>query len=265
MTELSSLFRIDDDVAVVTGGASGIGEATAHVLVEAGAAVVIGDIDEEGGALVAKQLREEGGQAISMRADTSKRADVEALVDRAVAEFGRLDVMCNIAGIGHTGPFIDIADDELERLLAVNVKGVVYGCQAAIRAMADHGGGVIVNVSSTAIDVPGAGMSLYGMTKAAVAYLSQVLGEEAGRQGIRVNAIAPGATPTNFARHRYADGQIDVEQEKELAEMVAALTPLGFLGQALDQALLILYLASPAGRWANGNIWRLNGGQSRVW
>lgn len=265
MSDPSSPFRLDNQVAVVTGGASGIGEATALVLSQAGAAVAIGDIDQEGAAVVAKQINEDGGRAISIRADTSKRADVDALVDRAVSEFGQLDIMCNIAGVGYSRPFMDVSDDDLERLLAVNLKGVVYGCQAAIRAMSGRGSGAIVNVASTAIDAPLAGMSLYGMTKSAVAYLSQVLGEEAGREGIRVNAIAPGSTPTNFAKHRYPDGQIDTDQEKELTEMMTAMTPLGFLGEAHDQALLILYLVSPAARWANGNIWRVNGGQSRVW
>src|SRR3990170_1043083 len=117
MTDPISLFRVDNQVAVVTGGASGIGEATAQVLSQAGAAVVVGDIDEEGAALVAKQIREDGGRAISMRADTSKRPDVDALVDRAVSDFGGLDIMCNIAGVGHTSPFSDVTDDELDRLL----------------------------------------------------------------------------------------------------------------------------------------------------
>jgi 3-oxoacyl-[acyl-carrier protein] reductase len=103
------------------------------------------------------------------------------------------------------------------------------------------------------------------MTKAGVAYLSQVLGIEAAANGIRVNAIAPGSTPTNFGRFRYSDGKVDTEAEAQMMTNMEALTPLGFLGEAMDQALLILYLASPAARWATGNIWRVNGGQARPW
>ena len=107
--------------------------------------------------------------------------------------------------------------------------------------------------------------ALYGMTKSGVAYLSQVLGVEAGAHGIRVNAIAPGSTPTNFGNFRYEGGKVIAEQEQEFQERMKALTPIGFLGEAIDQAMIILYLVSPAGRWANGNIWRVNGGQSRPW
>src|SRR5437660_12321859 len=104
MIDVPSYFRLDDQVAVVTGGASGIGESTAQVLASAGAAVVVGDIDEEGAARTAKQITAGGGRATAVRCDTSRRADVDALVERAVAEFGQLDVMANVAGVGYGRP-----------------------------------------------------------------------------------------------------------------------------------------------------------------
>jgi 3-oxoacyl-[acyl-carrier protein] reductase len=265
MVELSGYFRLDGQVAAVTGGASGIGDATAQVLASAGAAVVIGDIDEEGAQRTAKQIEADGGRAVALRTDTSRRADVDALVDRAVSQYGQLDVMCNVAGIGYAKPVSDITDDDFDRLVNINLKGVLLGCQAALRVMTPRGSGCIVNVSSTAIDCPYPNQALYGMTKAGVAYLTQVLGTEAAANGIRVNAIAPGSTPTNFGRFRYADGKVDAEAEAQMMTNMEALTPLGFLGEAMDQALLILYLASPAARWATGNIWRVNGGQARPW
>jgi 3-oxoacyl-[acyl-carrier protein] reductase len=265
MVELSGYFRLDGQVAAVTGGASGIGDATAQVLASAGAAVVIGDIDEEGAQRTAKQIEADGGRAVALRTDTSRRADVDALVDRAVSQYGQLDVMCNVAGIGYAKPVTDITDDDFDRLVNINLKGVLLGCQAALRVMTPRGSGCIVNVSSTAIDCPYPNQALYGMTKAGVAYLTQVLGTEAAANGIRVNAIAPGSTPTNFGRFRYADGKVDAEAEAQMMTNMEALTPLGFLGEAMDQALLILYLASPAARWATGNIWRVNGGQARPW
>src|SRR5579862_7722425 len=179
MVELSNSFRLDGQAAVITGGASGIGEATAQVLAAAGAAVVIGDVDEEGARRNAKQIEADGGRAVALRADTTKRGDVDALVDRAVADFGQLDVMCNIAGVGYNQPVADITEADFDRLVNINLKGVLFGCQAALRVMTPQGSGTIVNVSSTAIDCPFPGQGLYGMTKSAVAYLSMVLGVEA--------------------------------------------------------------------------------------
>jgi len=265
MVDVPELFRIDDQVAVVTGGASGIGEATAQVLAAAGAAVVVGDIDEEGASRTAKQIGADGGRAVAVRADTSRRADVDALVDRAVSEYGRLDVMCNVAGVGYAKPVADITDDDFDRLIGINLRGVLYGCQAALKMMTPRRSGSIVNVASTVIDSPFPGQALYGMTKSGVAFLSAVLAAEAGPHGIRVNCLAPGATPTNFAAYRYAGGKVDQEQEAAFQEGMRQMTPLGFLGDARDQAMMILFLVSPAARWVSGNIFRVNGGQSRPW
>jgi 3-oxoacyl-[acyl-carrier protein] reductase len=265
MVDVPSYFRLDDQVAVITGGASGIGESTAQVLSSAGAAVVVADLDEEGAARTAKQIVADGGRAISVGANTAKQAEVDAVVDRAVKEFGQLDIMCNVAGVGYAKPVVDITEADFDRVMGINLKGVLFGCQAALRQMIPRKTGAIVNVASTAIDTPAQTMGLYGMSKAGVAYLSQVLGVEASAHGIRVNCIAPGATPTNFASHRYEGGKIDPVKEQEFKDMMAKMTPLGFQGEAIDQALLILYLVSPAARWAAGNIWRVNGGSTRPW
>jgi 3-oxoacyl-[acyl-carrier protein] reductase len=263
--EISELFSLNDQVAVVTGGASGIGAATAEVLAGAGAAVVVGDIDVEGAERTAEKLVADGKRAVALRTDTTKRSDVDALVKLAVSEFGQLDIMANVAGVGHVKPVAEISEDEFDRLMAVNLKGVLFGCQAALEVMIPRKSGSIVNVASTVIDSPAPGQALYGMTKAGVAYLSRVLAAEAGPHGIRVNVLAPGATPTNFASHRYPGGKIDPEQEAVVQQSMSQLTPLGFLGDASDQANMILYLVSPAARWASGTIFRVNGGQSRPW
>lgn len=265
MIDPGSYFRLDDKVAVVTGGASGIGESTAEVLAAVGASVVIGDIDAEGATKTAERITSAGGRAVALRTDTSRRSDVDALVDLAVRQYGRLDVMANVAGVGHAKPVMELEEDEVDRLFAINLKGVLFGCQAAVRAMTGHGEGSIVNVASCAVDTPYPGQGLYGMTKSSVVFLTQVLAAEVGSLGIRVNAVAPGATPTNFASFRYDAGKIDPEVEAQVHERLRQMTPLGTLGEAVDQALLILYLASPAARWATGNIWRVNGGQSRPW
>src|SRR5262249_53472899 len=207
----------------------------------------------------------DGGRAVGVRTDTTIRSDVDALIDRAVAEYGRLDGVANVAGIGHAKPVAELTDADFERVMAVNLKGVLYGCQAALRIMVPQGSGSIVNVASTVIDTPAPNQALYGMTKSAVAFMSRVLAAEAGPSGIRVNVVAPGSTPTNFGSYRYADGRIDPEREAAVQEAMRQFTPLGFLGGAVDQAMMILFLMSPAARWASGTIWRVNGGQSRPW
>lgn len=263
--DVGSEFSLDGQVAVITGAASGIGAATAEVLAGAGAAVVLGDIDPEGLATTTETIVASGGRALGQRTDASSQGEVRALVQRAATEYGQVDIMANVAGVGYAKPVTETTEEDFDRLMAVNLKGVLFGCQAALEVMIPRRSGAIVNVASTVIDSPAPGQALYGMTKAGVTFLSQVLAAEAGPHGIRVNVLAPGATPTNFASHRYPDGKIDPEREAAVQAAMTQLTPLGFLGDATDQARGILYLVSPAARWVTGNIWRINGGQSRPW
>jgi 3-oxoacyl-[acyl-carrier protein] reductase len=264
---LEGAFRVDGQVAVVTGAASGIGEATALVLAQAGARVVAGDIDYEGASQTAKAISEAGGQAVAVAVDVRSKEQVDALADRAAEEFGQLDVMCNVAGVGNNAIVADVTEAELDRVIGVNLKGVFFGCQAALRHMAPRHSGNIVNVSSSGIDTPYPGLSVYGMTKSAIAFLSMTLAAEVGPLGIRVNAIAPGATESNFSRYRLLDehGNLDPEKKAAWDQLMAQSSPLGLIGEPVDQAMMILYLVSPAGRFATGNIFRVNGGTSRSW
>jgi len=262
MQDLKQAFGLEGRVAVVTGAASGIGCAVAEVLAAAGARVVAGDLDAAGAEATAAQICEAGGEAIAHPVDIAERAQVDALVARASEAWGGLDVLCNVAGIPGDGPLGDLCEDEFDRVVAINVKGTLFACQAATGAMAARGGGSIINVASAAIDLAVPNYGLYAMTKAAIAQLTQTLAVEVGGQGIRVNALAPGLTITNFTkRHmKNPDGSLDEPRFDGFVEAMRKSSPLGIVGEAVDQAWLVLYLASDASRFCTGQIWRANGG-----
>ena len=265
-SDVFSAFDLTGRTAVVTGAASGIGEATAVVLAAAGAAVVAGDIDGEGAQRTVDLITKGGGSATALRTDVTQRADVDALVDRGVSDFGRVDAVVNVAGIAMDGLIKDATEEQFDRVMAINAKGTLFGCQAALRVMSDQGSGSIINVSSTAIDTPAPKYGLYAMTKAAVAQLTMTLALEAGRYGIRVNTIAPGATITPFtARHaNNPDGTVNPEAYEMFVDAMRKISPLRLVGEAIDQAYLILFLASDAARFCTGQMWRANGGQAIV-
>jgi 3-oxoacyl-[acyl-carrier protein] reductase len=260
-------YRLDDRVAVVTGAASGIGASTCEVLAAAGATIVCGDVNADGLDTTLKLVSDVGGRAIAITTDVTVRSDVEQLVSTAVSEFGRIDAMCNIAGAMFPGLIEDLDDDTIDRGIDLNLKGVLYGTQYAVRAMKPFGVGSIVNVSSAAIDQPYAGIGVYAFTKAAVAMLTMTTALEVGEHGIRVNAIAPGATLTPFTTWRLhkPDGTLDQEAYDAFVEQSKEQSPLHVLGEPIDQALLIHYLVSDASRFATGNIFRVNGGQTMAW
>jgi 3-oxoacyl-[acyl-carrier protein] reductase len=260
--DIQEIFGLAGRVAVVTGGASGIGRSVAEVLASAGARVVLGDLDAAGAEAAAAAIREFGGEALAQAADVSQREQAQALVERAAAEWGGLDILCNVAGVPADGPLSELAEAEFDRVVAINVKGTLFACQAAARAMQSRGGGSIINVASGAIDLAVPNYGLYALTKAAVTQLTQTLAVELGPHGIRVNVLAPGVTLTNFTkRHlKNADGSIDPERYEGFVAAMKQLSPLALVGEAIDQAWLVLYLASDASRFCTGQIWRANGG-----
>lgn len=260
-----SMFRLDGRVAVVTGGGSGIGRAVAQTLARAGAAVVVGDINATSGAATVADIEAAGGRAVFRRTDVTVRTDVSALVSTATETFGGLDIMCNIAGVpSPVRPMLEVTDSDLDRELSISYKSVLYGCQAAGEVMRRNGRGAIVNISSTAADLPGAGYGLYHLGKVAVVCLTRTLALELGPAGVRVNAIAPGATLTGFSTRHFTgpDGAVDEERRRQWLADMAARSPLGLVGTPEDQALLVLYLVSDAARFVTGQTVRANGGWS---
>ncbi len=265
MHDIQKAFDLNGRIAVVTGGASGIGQAIAEVLASAGARVLVADINENEAESVAARIREAGGDATAHGVDVSEQPQVEALTQRAVRDLGGLHVMCNVAGVPSDGPIAEIDEGEFDRVVGINLKGTLFGCQAATAAMKATGeGGSIINVASGAIDAAVAGYGLYALTKAAVTQLSQTLAVEAGSLGIRVNVIAPGATLTRFTeRHlKNPDGTLNEQRYEDFVTAMKEMSPIRRVGEALDQAWLVLYLASDASRFCTGQIWRANGGST---
>jgi 3-oxoacyl-[acyl-carrier protein] reductase len=264
MGDVFDAFRLVGRAALVTGAARGIGAAIAEVLAGAGARVALADVDRDGAEGVAARIRESGAEARAFRCDVSQRSEVDRLVEATCGAFGRLDVLCNVAGVPSDGPLANVSEEEIDRVLAINLKSVLFACQAALRVMETQQSGSIVNVASAVIDAPAPGYGLYALSKAGVASLTQTLALEAGPLGVRVNALAPGATLTAFTRRhlRGPDGAIDAARLDAFVNAMRARSPLGRVGEAVDQAWLALYLASDASRFCTGQIWRANGGQA---
>ena len=264
---IHSAFDLTGKVAVLTGAASGIGRSTTRLLAAAGATVVIGDIDGNGLAAVAAELADRDQPAVAMQTDVSKASDVDALVARATKEFGRLDIMANIAGIANVRAIVDITDDEMERIIGINYKSVLFGCRAALRVMIPQKSGNIVNVASGIIDSGAAGYALYGSTKSAVTMLTKVAAQEGGPHGIRANAIAPGMILTAFSTPRLVDEEGNIVEEKVQAykDFAAQSSSLRRHGTPEDVAWSILYAVSDAASFVTGQILRPNGGTSMPW
>lgn len=264
---IAEAFGLRDQVAIVTGAAGGVGRACAEVLAAAGAAVVCADLRPPDETVAAVKAAAGGGTVTAAAVDVTSRAAVEQLVANTQDAFGRLDVLVNNAGIHLRGSALDTGEAELDRLLATNLKGVIFGCQAAGRVMAAQSSGSIVNIASEVIDRPVPNVLAYSASKAGVRQVTRTLAVELGRFGVRVNAVAPGWMLTGMTRG--AEGIPDDPDSdpawQERLRARAASYPLGRIGTPADVAYAVLYLASPASSFMTGQALRLNGGTSMPW
>jgi 3-oxoacyl-[acyl-carrier protein] reductase len=245
-----------------------MGRAVAELLSAVGASVVIGDIDLEACEATAITIKGADGRVAYAGVDVARKSDVDDLVGLAADTFGGLDIMCNIAGVpAPSCELTELGEDEYERVMGINVKGVLYGCQAAAPLLAESSNGTIINVASTAFDLPSGttrGHGVYTISKFAVVAMTRVLAHELGAKGVRVNAIAPGVTMTNFVSRHFTDeqGSVDPQKRDDFIKRMSQVSPLGVVGFAEDQAWLVLYLASDAARFVTGQVIRANGGWS---
>jgi 3-oxoacyl-[acyl-carrier protein] reductase len=248
-------MRLNNRVALITGGAAGIGKATAQRFQEEGAVVVICDVKEEAGQAVAAEL----GLAAFYKVNVADRQDVQRWIDDVVARFGRIDVLVNNAGVLRDGRLVVVKEGELVKqmpeadwdlVIGVNLKGVFNCTQAVAPVMIKQGSGVILNASSVVGLDGNFGQTNYVATKSGVIGMTKVWARELGRSGVRVNAIAPGFIRTEMVLQM---------PEKVLAEM-AARVPLRRMGEPRDIANAYLFLASDEASYISGEVLRVDGG-----
>lgn len=254
-------------IAVITGAGSGIGKASALALAGAGATVVCADIQADSARVTAEEITAQGGVAQSASLDVSVRAEVDALAEQVASEHGGIHVWCNIAGIMVEGPFLDAPEEDLDRILSVNLKGVFFGCQAAGRVMVGQPeGGSIINASSAAADTPSPNIVSYAICKAGVVQMTKSLAVEVGKNHVRVNAVAPGFVLTGMTGRYFVrpDGTVDEEMQEAVIAPMRKYTPLRSIGEPEDIAAAVLYLASDASRFMTGQVLRPNGGVAMV-
>ena len=245
-------YELNDKVALITGASSGIGEAAAFALADAGAAVVLGARRTEKLEAIAQQIKDNGGKAVFLKTDVTKREDVQALVDLAVSEFGGLDIAFNNAGIEGAGlnPIVDDSDDNFDQIFDVNVKGIWNALRATIPAISARGGGTIINNSSVVGHKGFGALSAYSASKFAVEGLSRSVAAELAESNIRVNTVAPGPIATDMA------DRISQGDPSGFAEMV----PMKRLGTPDEIAQTVVFLASDASSYITGQSIAVDGG-----
>ena len=249
MTVLDA-FKLDGQVAIVTGAGAGIGRGIAELFAQAGAAVVVSDLKEDTAAIVADGIKEKGGRAIAVACDVTNEQALENLVKSTLDAFGKITLLVNNAGGGGPKPF-DMPMDTFIWAYKINVFSTFHLCQLCVPYMEAAGGGAILNISSMSAENKNINMASYSSSKAAVSHLTRNIAFDLGPKGIRVNAIAPGAIKTDALAKVLTP---DIEK------VMLKHTPLARLGEPSDIAHAALFLCSPAASWVSGQILTVSGG-----
>lgn len=245
-------MRLEGKVAIVTGAGSGIGAASAKLFAKEGAKVVVADWIEEGGNQTVSEIKTAGGEAIFVKTDVSKAADIDALVSKCVEAFGKLDILYNNAGVVSQGKIEATTEEDWQKVIDVDLKGVFLGCKRAIPEMEKTGKGKIISTASIAGLVGFDGIAAYCAAKGGVVNITRELALECAPKKINVNAIAPGVIETNMTKDILAD-------PKQKEGMLAA-TPYPRLGVPDDIAYAALYLASDESDFVTGHTIVVDGG-----
>lgn len=249
-------MQLSGKVALITGGASGIGRATALLFAREGAAVALADVNADAGQRVVDQITKSGGSASFEGIDVTRAADCQRLVERAIREFGRIDILFNNAGIIRRATVLELSEDDWDRVMAVNVKSIYLLSREVIPHMRKAGGGTIINTASGWGLTGGAKAAVYCASKGAVVLLTKAMSVDHGPQKIRVNCICPGDTDTGMLREEAR--QLGEANSSFLAE--SAKRPLGRVGTPEEIAQAALYLASDASSFVTGTALVVDGG-----
>jgi 3-oxoacyl-[acyl-carrier protein] reductase len=246
-------MKLSGKVAIITGASKGIGKGIAVRYAREGASVVLASRSLDLLASIAGQIQQEGGKALALEVDVRRHESVEAMVDKTVKQFGRLDIMVNNAGISMAHPSEDLSPQDWQRALDTDLSGVFFGCQCAARRMIPQGGGCIINITSVYGLVAAPGRAAYCASKAAGNMLTKVLAVEWAKKNIRVNAIAPGYFRTELVQGVIDKGMLPLGA-------IEKRTPLGRIGEVQDLLGLAVYLASDESSFMTGSVINIDGG-----
>lgn len=245
-------MRLENKVAIITGAGSGIGKETAYLFAKEGARLVLTGRTAEKLENVCRKIRENGGNAIFKTGDVSKREDMDDVVNTAMNEFGKIDILINNAGINEDALITKMTKEQWNSVINVDLTGAFNCTQAVVDIMIKQGNGVIINVSSTSGIYGNIGQANYASAKAGLIGLTRALAKELGKKGVRVNAVAPGFTITPMIS----------KMPEKILTMMKEKIPLRTLAEPIDIAYAYLYLASDEARYVNGAVLSVDGGMT---
>ncbi len=249
------MFDLKGKVAIITGARRGMGRSHAITLAKAGAKVVVSDISEEDCEIVVEEIKKAGGEAMAVKCDVTKKAEIDEMVRKTVERWGKLDILVNNAGICQFKPFLELTEEEWDRTLNINLKGEFLCAQAAAKEMVKQKAGAIVNIASIAMGQVGVGfptLAHYSASKGGIVGMTETLALELAPFNIRVNAIAPGAIDTPMVE--------STKQDPKTMEGTLMRVPLHRLGKPEEVSSLVLFLASEASSYMTGSTVVIDGG-----